>query len=88
MTKLMNRLLLSCFKATELIEKRLHIKLSWKESLRLRVHTLMCDACSLYDKQSKLLEEGVSKQIRKAGQDIDVEALKTQIIRKINQLNP
>lgn len=88
MKKLMNKLLLSCFKATELIEKRLHIQLSWKESLRLRVHIMMCDACSLYEKQSKILEVGVSKQIKKADREIDIEAVKTQIIRKINQLNP
>ena len=41
----MHLLFLSCLKATELIEKKMHFKLSFGERLQLSVHKAMCDAC-------------------------------------------
>ncbi len=59
MKKLMHILFLSCYKATELIERKLHTELSFKERLRLRIHLMMCNACSTYEKQSYILEKGI-----------------------------
>jgi len=53
----MNRWILSCKKATELMEKRLLMDLSWKERLLLFMHTSMCDVCRIYKQQSKWLDE-------------------------------
>ncbi len=52
MKKLMNILVLSCKKASGLIEKKLHFKLSPIEKLQLMIHTSMCDACRKHQKQS------------------------------------
>ena len=49
--------MLSCKKATELIEKKSLVGLSWKENVRLRMHTTMCDGCTAYQKQSRLLDK-------------------------------
>ncbi len=62
----MHILFLSCLKATEIIEKGLHFKLSWKEKLQLKAHKMMCDACSRYEKQSIFLDRAI-----KAGHDVD-----------------
>ena len=62
----MHRLILSCLKATEIIEKGLNFKLSWKEKLQLKVHKMVCDACSRYEKQSLFLDRAI-----KAGHDLD-----------------
>lgn len=79
MNKLMNMLILSCLKATELIEKKLHFKLSFKEKLQLKMHKMMCDACRLYEKQSALLEKGIEKQQEETFEEIDIEKLKKEI---------
>ncbi len=78
-------LFLSCLKATELIEKKFHVKLNVKEKLQLKVHMLMCEACELYEKQSALIDQGVSEQIKNIQSPKEVEALKKQIIHKLNQ---
>jgi hypothetical protein len=56
MKKLMNVLMLSCKKASGLIEKKLHFPLNPVEKTQLFLHTSMCDACKSYQKQSKELD--------------------------------
>ena len=75
----MNILILSCLKATELIEKKLHFKLSFKEKLQLKVHKMMCDACRMYEKQSTLLEKGIEQQQKAEMEEMDIEKLKKEI---------
>ena len=53
--------MLSCKKATELIEKRLIIKLSIIEKIQLKMHTAVCSQCSTYEKQSEIIENSISK---------------------------
>jgi len=75
----MQILFLSCLKATELIEKKLHFKLSYTEKLQLKVHKMMCDACRMYEKQSGLLEKGIEQQQKEELEEIDIEKLKKEI---------
>ncbi len=63
MKKLMNVFMLSCKKATELIEKKLCFKLNIVESVQLLVHTSMCHACKTYEKQSKVIDNVLQKNI-------------------------
>ncbi len=84
MKKLMNKLLLSCLRATELIEKKLHFNLSGREKLQLRMHKMVCNACSNYEKQSVLIDKGISDiQEREISID-DVEQLKQSIANKLS----
>ncbi len=64
MKKLMNILMLSCKAATELIEKKLQHPLNPVEKIQLYFHTSMCDACKSYQKQSKELEDVMSKHVK------------------------
>lgn len=82
--KIMHFLFLSCLKATELIEKKLHIKLTMKEKIQLEMHKMMCDACTMYEKQSEIIEEGIRKHLHgRPSDNTDTEKLKEQIKIKL-----
>ena len=55
--------MLSCKKASGLIEKKLHFPLSPIEKIQLFFHTSMCDTCKSYQKQSKDLDILLDKHI-------------------------
>jgi hypothetical protein len=85
MKKLMHILLLSCLRATELIEKKLHFKLSVQEKLQLRMHKMMCSACSNYEKQSVFIEKGISISQKREFTIDDIEQLKLTITEKLSE---
>lgn len=73
MKKIMHMLFLSCLRATELLEKKLHFKLSIKEKLQLKMHKSMCEACRNYQKQSILIEKAIAKQENLENQQIEID---------------
>lgn len=83
MKKLMHILFLSCFKATELIEKNFHVKLSIKEKLQLKMHKMMCNACTNYEKHSIIIENNLNSQIHQHQNSIDFKEFKIQIREKL-----
>ena len=87
MKKLMHILFLSCLKATELIEKKLRFKLSIREKLQLKMHKSMCEACTRYEKQSILIEKGLSSLDEVAPDKKEVEQLKGLIIKKLENIS-
>ena len=54
----MHILFLSCLKSSELLEKKMHFRLTLLEKMQLKMHTMMCNACTLYEKQSYIIEKG------------------------------
>jgi len=52
----MNKLMLSCKKATELMDRKNYILLSRTEKFQLLLHKNLCDACRQYEKQSAMLD--------------------------------
>jgi hypothetical protein len=85
MKKLMNMLFLSCLKATELIEKKLNFKLSLTDNIRLSMHKAMCDACSLYEKQSITLDKALASSRNKEEIIIDLDNFKKELLAKIGE---
>lgn len=81
MKKLMNLLMLSCKKATELIEKKLVINLSFKENMQLQLHKTMCDACTAYEKQSKKIDQILQTHIHATNSD-DMETIKNSALKE------
>ncbi len=81
--------MLSCKKATALMEKRSLIKLSFIEKVQLGLHKNMCDACTAYEKQSKKIDELLFKHIHNTNientVDIKNESLKEKIINNITK---
>lgn len=86
MKKIMNWLMLSCKKATELIEKRLLLKLTFKEKIQLKMHKSMCSACTAYEKQSKKLDELFHKHIdnTEVSGPVQNEDLKNRILKNLS----
>lgn len=84
MKNIMHKMFLSCLKATELIERKFQIELSVKEKLQLKIHTMMCDACSNYQKHSEFIEIGLQKIKTKEINQKEITELKKSIITKIN----
>lgn len=80
--------MLSCKRATELIEKKSILGLSWRENVQLKVHTKMCDACSHYQKQSKeidnLLEKHLHNDDERHAPMLENEQLKKSILHNID----
>lgn len=83
----MNILMLSCKKASELIDKKSVVNLSMKENVMLHMHTAMCDGCKAYQKQSKILDGLLKQHLHKADEtqipQIINNELKQQIISKL-----
>lgn len=63
MKRIMGFLMLSCKKATELIEKRQVKPLSAIEKIQLDAHLSMCKACHAYEDQSVQIDQLWEKQI-------------------------
>ncbi len=86
MKKIMHKLFLSCLKATELVEKKMHFGLTVKERLQLKMHKMMCDACTSYEKQSVFLEKGISLRKHDELSAIDLQHLKLVIHEKLSEM--
>lgn len=85
MKKLMNIFFLSCLKATGLIEKKLLFKLSLSEKIQLKMHKMICDACTLYEKQSITLDKALNRSQKKEKITADLEDFKKDIISRIEK---
>ena len=91
MKKIMNVLMLSCKKASGLIEKRLHFPLNPMEKVQLFVHTSMCDTCKKHQKQSLELDSILKNHIKFDSQskysssEKLSDEFKNQVIRKIEE---
>jgi len=88
MFKIMNLMMLSCKKATELIDKKIHFRLSNKENFQLILHKSMCDACKAYEEHSRFLD-GVLKQEQNKIENLDkyrpTEQFKANLINKFKK---
>ncbi len=86
MKKLNHILFLSCLKATELIEKKFHFKLSFIERFQLKIHKMMCDACRQYENQSSIIEKGIASGLKEEHPLPDLENIKKYINEKLAEI--
>ncbi len=66
MGEVVNIFKVSCRKATELIEKKTVTALSFSDQMQLFVHSIVCDGCRQYAKQSKALDLLFKNQLKRA----------------------
>jgi hypothetical protein len=82
----MNWFMLSCKKATELIEKQSLVGLVRKEKVLLRLHTSMCNGCTAYQKQSILIDKFLHQHLGRVTEEtvpyLENKELKDRIITK------
>ncbi|WP_158796114.1 hypothetical protein [Pedobacter sp. L105] len=81
----------NCRKATYLIDKRLISKITFRESVELRVHLVGCSFCRLYVGQSQKINQMISQMLKtdkkpefKLGDDFKA-ALQAQIEDELNK---
>lgn len=75
--------MLSCRKATEMIEKKLLIKLSFKQKVQLKIHKRLCDACTASEKQSKNLDELFYKHFKNIDTTLPETTINEDLKKKI-----
>ena len=75
--------MLSCKKASGLIEKKVNFRLNPVEKVQLFFHASMCDACKSYEKQSKDLDSILDKHIHSSQLEIPKTTLSADIKDKI-----
>ncbi len=90
MKKMMNKVVLSCKRATELVEIEKYNHISTIEKFQLRLHLKMCDACNRYNIQSKLIDNLIDRvsnieKIESKLSEKRVIDLEKKIIDKIEQ---
>ncbi len=75
-------LMISCKRATELIEMSQEEKLAFKDRMRLKLHNFLCKVCDIYAQQSKKLSSILSRQAQSKNLDATTEDL-TKLKNKI-----
>jgi len=83
--QIMKFLFLSCEQATLLTEKKRQGELPPLGRLRLSIHQSMCKACTLYEKQSELLDRILKKGAPDGPDEASVNSLKNRIRKKIGE---
>lgn len=90
--KIMQAFMISCRKASELMEKKHFVGLNLFEKVSLSVHTSMCDACKNYQDQNDLMEDTLKDHLKNAhpknlSEEVEMpESLKSSISKKIQNL--
>lgn len=84
MKALIHFFVLSCLKATLLIEKRNVLPLSFIQRIQLKLHLRICDKCTTYEKQSVLIDTLLKNRLKR--EDISVNnSLSLNVKSKINK---
>jgi len=82
---LMNAMMLSCIKATKLIEMREHVRLNFLENVQLHMHTVMCSGCRNYIKHTRRINELLQKKFITNNIKPDTAALEAAIISDLSE---
>ncbi len=80
---LMNVMMLSCIKATELLEMKEHVSLGVIKTLQLHFHLSMCSGCRNYRKQTKLINKLLNTHMNNFSEIVDTGKLEKDIISKV-----
>ena len=78
--------MLSCVKATELMEMKENVPLGLLKTMQLHMHTAMCSGCRNYLKQSRLIDELIEKKFNAIAAVENTEELEALITTKLIQL--
>ena len=89
MKRIFLKIMLSCKKATELIEKRTIQNLTNIENMQLKLHLSFCALCHAYEHQSKKIDTILSKHLGTSGDEliapIENQQLKEKILKSVKK---
>ena len=74
--------MLSCVKATELMEQKEFMPLGFVKEMQLQMHTAMCSGCRNYMKQTALINKLLNKFLH-SETETDTAALEQHILSNI-----
>lgn len=74
--------MLSCVKATELMEQKELVPLRFLQKMQLQMHTAACSGCRNYQKQTVLINKLLNKTFNSVSQ-ADTATLEGKILSKI-----
>ncbi len=80
---IMNAMLLSCVKATKLMEMKEDVPLGLLKTMQLHMHTAMCSGCRNYLKQTKLINQLLNKNFNSTPATPGTDELEAEIIKKL-----
>ena len=84
MKNLMLKMMISCERATFLIDKGQHTKLSLKEKFDLKFHLFTCKYCRLYEVESQQINDSLVKILKFNKEEIKLsDEQKKKIIEKM-----
>ena len=82
-------MMISCKRATELVEIQFEKKLSFKQQFQLKLHLILCKVCDIYANQSQklnqILAQVVKQKVIKTSKE-DSQQLKGKIIKKLEEI--
>jgi len=81
---IMNAMMLSCVKATELMEMKENVPLGLLKTMQLHMHTAMCSGCRNYMKLSRLINALLQKKFNTLPIIDNTDVLEANIISKIS----
>ena len=79
----MNAMMLSCIKATQLMEMKQHAPLGLLKTMQLHMHTAMCSGCRNYMKQTHLINQLLQKNFNTIPVIESTDELEAAIIAKL-----
>lgn len=82
--KVLSWLMISCRKAGELVEKKLHGEITVSERAALAMHSGLCEACRAYEKDSARLQKAISDRFNPMRKEAS-EGLKQTIKDKVQK---
>ena len=83
----LRKLLRSCQKSTELIDKQFFVPLTVTEKVQLTAHKAICKTCNSYEKQSELIDAVLMKWFNNNKSMLKMDtAKKFEIINTIREL--
>ncbi len=75
--------MLSCVKATELMEMKKNVPLGLLRTMQLHMHTAMCSGCRNYMKQTRLINQLLNRKFASAPVVENTDELEATIISKL-----
>lgn len=78
--------MLTCKQASKLISQSLDHPLSWSERVRLKLHLIICDACTQFKQQLNLLRTALQRIRNATENDLNIQLpsdVKDRIVRTI-----
>jgi len=78
---LVHAVVLSCKKATELLDKQSLFELRWLERTQLRWHKSICNSCKRYEKQSALIDHILRNALYNP-EDINIPIVRNEELEK------